>query len=66
MYYEINIALNGTHFFATAKRSISTKQKLEQVAKVLIAAFPESEGYSISATRQEELGKGIDLNELIN
>lgn len=47
MYYEINVSLNGQHFFATAKRSITDEKKLKQVLAVLVAKFPMKEGYDL-------------------
>lgn len=49
MHYEINIALNGRHFFATDKRSITNLETFLKVFAVLNEKFPESEGYSLSA-----------------
>ena len=61
MYYEINIALNGKHFFATAERSITNKWKLKEVYDVLKEKFPQEEGYDISVTYYETVGKPIDM-----
>lgn len=61
MYYEINIALNGKHFFATAERSITNKWKLKEVYDVLKEKFPQEEGYDISITYYETVGKSIDM-----
>ena len=59
MYYEINVALNGRHFFATNERSIQDAQKLEEVRKVFEEKFPESEGYSLTFARYELRGVKI-------
>lgn len=56
MYYEINVSLNGTHFFATNERSIQTEDKYHQVLKALQEKFPESEGYHVSASLYEKKG----------
>lgn len=45
--YEINIALNGIHFFATHERSITNVFELKRILPILIEKFPESEGYTI-------------------
>ena len=63
MYYEINVALDGKHFFATAKRSINNKNKLEEVYKVFKEKFPKEEGYSISITYYETIGRQINMEE---
>ncbi len=62
MYYEINVALQGQHFFATDKRSITNKQTLEKVYKVLKDKFPLEEGYDIIVSQYETVGKFVDMN----
>ena len=61
MYYEINVALNGKHFFATAERSITNQWDLEKVYNVLKEKFPVEEGYEITITQWEKWGKEIEL-----
>lgn len=63
MYYEINVSLNGKHFFATDKRSITSKSKLEEVYKVFKEKFPKEDGYNISVTYWENIGKLINMEE---
>jgi hypothetical protein len=63
MYYEINIALNGKHFFATDERSITNKDKLEDIYNVFKEKFPKEEGYDISVTRFELAGKYINMEQ---
>ena len=60
MYYEINVALNGSHFFATADRSIDGKQKLKKVLSVIVNKFLLSEGYHISVTYYRKIGHNMD------
>lgn len=62
MYYEINVSKNGYHFFATAERSITTQQQAEKMYKLFKEKFPESEGYSISVTQWNKIGKPIEIN----
>lgn len=59
MHYEINVAKNGKHYFATHERSISTEEKAKELYKKLTQAFPESEGYTVSVTKWESLGKPV-------
>lgn len=61
MYYEINVALNGKHFFATAERSITNKWKLKEVYNVIKEKFPQEDGYDISVTLYETVGKFVDM-----
>ena len=56
MYYEINISLQGRHFFATHKRSITNKAELDAVLPVLRSKFPASEGFQVDVTRYETHG----------
>lgn len=59
--YEINVALNGTHFFATHERSLVSMRDLTKVLPIFRLKFPESEGYTISVfkitTSSEQLGE---------
>jgi hypothetical protein len=66
MYYEINLALNGRHLFATAKRSITSQPELKKVCKIFVEKFPQSEGYNISITEYEEDGYSLDIIEVLN
>ena len=59
MYYEINVSLNGHHFFATAERSITSIYELKKVYPVIRAKFPETEGYEITVTYEEQVGHFI-------
>lgn len=61
MYYEINISLNGEHFFATAERSIKSENKLENIYKILKDKFPTEEGYNITVTKWETVGRPINV-----
>ena len=63
MYYEINVAKNGKHFFATAERSITNIKKAEEVYMLFKEKFPKSDGYEISVERWEKIGEFVDMNE---
>lgn len=66
MYYEINVSLNGRHLFATAERSVTDHHKLQVVYNLFMEKFPEDEGYKITVTKWDKVGKHInaeDLNE---
>lgn len=60
MYFEINVAKNGIHFFATAERSARDEQKMCEIVRVFKEKFPESEGYVINVTRWDRYGTTID------
>ena len=72
MYYEINIAklnkrigANGRyeHYFATAERSITSKEQLKSVYAELRKAFPEPE-FKINVTYWEKIGQPVDMGNM--
>jgi len=66
MYYEINVALDGKHFFATAERSVTNPLQLKKILLVFFKAFPKEEGYSISVTKWEKCGEHVDVERFHN
>ena len=60
-HYEINVALNGKHLFATAERSCTTREKFDKIISLFKKKFPEEEGYSISRTYWECCGHNINI-----
>ena len=68
MYYEINVAkLNPTtgryeHYFATSERSIISLSSLIDMVDDFRARFPESEGFNITCTKWEKIGKEVEVN----
>lgn len=65
-YIEINVALDGRHFFATAPRSIDAydTEKFEKVMSTFEIKFPKSEGYTIGATRYDTRGRILRSHSL--
>lgn len=63
MYYEVNISLNGKHFFATNERSITDEHKLKEVYGTLREKFPNEDGYNITVVKYETVGKHIDMGD---
>ena len=51
MYYEINVALKGTHFFATDERSLTTTSEMKYVLSVFKKKFQKEEGYEITVKK---------------
>lgn len=49
-HYEINVALNGRHLFATASRSCVTREDVRRVYGMLVERFPVKDGFSIETT----------------
>lgn len=60
MYYEINVSLNGKHFFATAERSLTTESDARKAFVVFSEKFPAAEGYQLMTRRYETAGYSID------
>lgn len=61
-YYEINVSFKGKHFFATAPRSLTYLREAEEAYRVLVAKFPESEGYKVTATHFISSGQHITFD----
>lgn len=64
MYYEINVSKDGKHLFATAERSVTIGWEAEKIYNLFTEKFPESEGYKITVTRWETIGKEIDMKHI--
>ena len=62
MFYQINVSLNGTHFFETDKYSIPNNETMEKMYKVFKEKFPKEEGYDILVW--DMVGRFIDTNYL--
>ena len=58
-YYEINVAKNGRHFFATAERSARDSGEARQLIDEITKRFPETDGYTVSATYWEARGTTV-------
>ena len=63
MYYEINVAKDGRHFFATDKRSITTERALKEIYPIIKEKFPPEEGYIILVSCMNTTGRYIDMEE---
>lgn len=48
--FEINVARNGKHFFATHERSLRTLSDAENVYEELCKRFPEDEGFLVTVS----------------
>ena len=60
-HYEINVSLNGRHFFATAPRSCVDEMQAQIVAFELQKRFPASEGFEVSCTYWQASGSKINF-----
>lgn len=59
MYYEINVALNGKHFFATAERSLRTTEDAKKVWDRLLIACPAEQGFTMELTYRVNSGYNL-------
>jgi|LakMenE01Jun11ns_1017448.scaffolds.fasta_scaffold9950417_4 hypothetical protein len=62
MPYEINISKNGKHYFATAERSLTTLGESTKLYNELKEFYPESQGFKLSLTKWETIGKEIKID----
>jgi hypothetical protein len=60
-HYEINVALNNRHLFATAPRSALSKETAEMLIKEMRSRFPESEGFKVTCTHWQGVGTSYDI-----
>jgi hypothetical protein len=65
MYYEINVSLNGKHFFATAERSIISAERCLDVYDALSLRFHKIDGYEIVISRVERKGRYLSRDTLV-
>jgi hypothetical protein len=59
MYYEINVSQYGQHVFATAPRSLTEDYRAHELYNIFCEKFPVSDGYVVTVTRWETVGKHI-------
>lgn len=57
MSYEINVAKNGHHYFATAARSARDDATALYLYNHFKKLFPLSEGFTINVTKTETVGR---------
>jgi hypothetical protein len=57
MWYEINVALRGKHFFATAEHSLTDEKNAELVFWTLASRFKKSDGYTLSMSHITKTGR---------
>lgn len=58
-HYEINVSLNGKHFFATDERSTRDEAPTKKLVEEFRTRFPESEGFKIDVTHWKAGGTKI-------
>lgn len=63
-FYEINVARDGRHYFATAPRSATTDHLATMLYYEMVARFPVAEGYAVTVTHWE--GTGRDVTEWVD
>lgn len=66
MYYEINVSLNGSHFFATSKRSIKDIHQAKRVLTAIVNKFPLRQGYKVTISKYDESGIEFDSKKFLS
>ena len=61
-HFEINVALNGRHFFATAPRSARWEEDAKKLYKEIKTRFPEKDGFEVSVTEWKGTGHGVKFD----
>lgn len=61
--YEINVAKDGKHYFATHERSLTATKEAENALKDFKKRFPEEEGFSITISYRPGTSYGCHLDE---
>ena len=61
--YEINVAKNGKHYFATHERSLTETKEAENALKDFKNRFPEAEGFLVTITYRPGTSYGCYLDE---
>lgn len=64
MHYELNVSLNGKHFFATAPHSIRDAWTAALLFTTFREKFPEVDGYQVTCTRWESVGTHLSFDDV--
>jgi len=62
MHYEINVSLDGQHYFATSKRSITSLGQASAIFEHFSDLFPAKDGYKITVSQWQTLGTEVFKN----
>lgn len=63
MYYELNVSLNGLHYFATAERSIASEENAKEMYYDFKKRFPEKDGFKITCTYWKQSGQFVTFEK---
>jgi hypothetical protein len=55
MHYEINVSLNGKHYFGTHERSLLSEQDTRTLLRQFRESFPEARGFKVEAVKVEKV-----------
>lgn len=66
MGYEINIAKNGHHYFATADRSLNSPEKTLQVYDELKQIYTKEKGFEITISKWQTVGEYIEPEKMMS
>ena len=62
MHYEINVSLDGQHYFATSKRSINSLGQANAIFEHFSDLFPAKDGYKITVKLWQTVGTEVFKN----
>jgi len=63
MSYEINVAKDGKHYFATHERSLTDREPAAIAFKDFQKRFPIKQGFSVTITYNQTIGNSCYLDE---
>ncbi len=63
MAYEINVAKNGKHYFATHERSLTNQKDAENAFKDFLKRSPAKDGFSVSISYDPKASYSCYLDE---
>lgn len=65
MFYEINVSKDGWHLFATADRSITSEERLEEMCTLFVKKFPSKKGYVMSVVQWDKVGEIMSVTDVL-
>ena len=61
MFYTINVALKGQHYFGTSEHSLRALGDAQSLVHHFVKLFPDSEGYSVTLYEGRHSSKVVEF-----